>query len=294
MTEHSDSFAFVRVLRDGRTISFCEYGKPNRAAVFLFHGTPGSRIFGLDDKEVSDAGFHIITPERPGYGRSTPNLTASISGWAFDIRELADQLGLKRFHVVGISGGGPFALACAARLPDRVISATLISSATPIDFPGFWKGMSIWNKFVFLLASRLPFALRSVCAIYASAHNVWNRNTYLRHDGEAFRQGGIGFETDLRLASGSWGVPFDSISVPVFLWHGEEDPLASVAGAKTLASAIPTCEAHFIPGKGHFLNRDATVGQQIFDRILSIPVANIAVEQDAPQAALPLGTRSSP
>lgn len=274
MTEQSDAFDFVRVLRDGRTFSFCQYGNPDHPAVLMFHGTPGSRIFGLDDKDVSDAGLHIITPERPGYGRSTPNLNASIAGWAFDIQELADQLGLQRFHVVGISGGGPFALACAASLPERVISATLISSAAPIDFPGFWDGMGILNKLIFNLASRFPAALGPVCAVYAWVNNLWNRNARLSHEGQAFQQGGVGFETDLRLVSRSWGLPFESISVPVFLWHGEEDSLASVAGAKMLAKVIPTCEAHFIPEKGHFLNRDATVSQQIFDRILSIPAAN--------------------
>ncbi|MHB1675932.1 MAG: alpha/beta fold hydrolase [Sulfuriferula sp.] len=271
MTAHADSYDAVWVLQDGRIISFCDYDKRNGIPIFQFHGTPGSRLVGLDGQEVSDAGLRIVTPERPGYGRSTANLNASIVSWVSDIQQLADQLGLERLHVLGVSGGGPYALACAAFLPNRVILATLVSGATSIELPGFWNGMAFWNKAIFFAAYRAPNLLYAICASLAwmATRDVQKRNAVPTHESEAFRQGGIGLYTDLRLIIKSWGIPFKKISVPVILWHGEEDVLAPIAGAKALASAIPSCDAHFLPGCGHFLIRDAAISEQILARLLS-------------------------
>lgn len=272
MTDRTNSRDAACVLSDGRIISFCDYGKHDGIPIFMFHGTPGSRLLGIDDKEVSDAGLRIITPERPGYGLSTTNPNASMVGWASDIQQLADQLGIERFHVLGISGGGPFALACAAFLPNRVMSGTLVSSATSIDLPGFWNNMTFWNKVTFFAAKRTPTFLRGMCSILARvARGAQNPNIIPTHESEAFRQGGIGLYTDLRLITSSWEIPYKKISVPVILWHGEEDVLAPVTGAKTLASAIPSCEAHFLPKHDHFLLRDEAISQQIFERLLSYP-----------------------
>jgi pimeloyl-ACP methyl ester carboxylesterase len=273
MTGHTDSHDEVRVLSDGRIISFCNYGKCDGIPIFMFHGAPGSRLFGIDDKEVSDAGLRIITPERPGYGLSTANPNASITGWASDIQQLADQLGLERFHVLGVSGGGPFALACAALLPNRVMSGTLVSSATPIDLPGFWNRMTFWNKAIFLAAKKAPRILNRICNSWAwiVMKGIQNHNAIPTHESEAFRQGGIGLYTDLRLITSGWNIPFREISVPVILWHGEEDVHAPVAGARALASVIPSCEAHFVPKHGHFLLRNEASNQQIFERLLSYP-----------------------
>jgi pimeloyl-ACP methyl ester carboxylesterase len=184
---------------------------------------------------------------------------------------LADRLKLDRFHVLGVSGGGPFALACAALLPHRVITATAtaVASPAPIDFASFWTGISLLNRMSFLISRNVPFLLPALCTILALLKK--DRNAVLTHEGEAFRQGGIGLESDLKILSNNWNFSLESIRVPVFLWHGERDSLASATAATELARTIPTCEPHFVPEAGHFIARDPIIAQEILDRLLGVP-----------------------
>ncbi|MBU2601745.1 MAG: alpha/beta hydrolase [Actinobacteria bacterium] len=93
-------------LSDGRTLGFADYGRPDAVPVMLFHGTPGSRVYGLDDDHLLDKfGVRVVCPERPGYGLSDPDPGRTIRDWAADVKELADHLGLGRLHLAGESGG---------------------------------------------------------------------------------------------------------------------------------------------------------------------------------------------
>jgi pimeloyl-ACP methyl ester carboxylesterase len=110
-------------LSSGRLLSYAEYGDPAGIPVIGFHGTPGSRIALQIVSEAAKANnLRVIVVDRPGYGLSDPMRRPSFSLYARDIAELADALSLDRFIRWGASGGGPFALACAAELPKRVIS----------------------------------------------------------------------------------------------------------------------------------------------------------------------------
>ena len=113
-------------LPDGRRLAFSELGDPAGVPVIHHHGMPGSRF----DHQASPAfyarlGARVLTPDRPGYGLSDPHPGARLIDWAADVAALADTLGLARFGVTGLSGGGIFALACAACLPDRVTNAVV-------------------------------------------------------------------------------------------------------------------------------------------------------------------------
>ncbi|MHB1669958.1 alpha/beta fold hydrolase [Thiomonas sp.] len=279
----------IHKLKDGRIISFGDYGKKDSVTLFQFHGTPGARIAGLNQNEVEESKFRVLTPERPGYGYSTPHPGATFENWAADIQDLADHLGIRQFHILGVSGGGPFALACAAYIPERVLSVTLISTATPAESEAFWQGMGWVNKIIFIVAIKMPIVLTGICFVYG--HLVqWKAARSGLESGyvsEPFRQGCVGLETDLHLVANPWGIPLQTIRVPVYLWHGENDVHSPVAGAKALAAAIPTCEAHFFPEKDHFLHSDAQINQRIENRIRSITMANTAFERDAPKAARP-------
>lgn len=121
------------LLPDGRSLHWCEYGAADGLPIFQFHGTPGSRLFGLDSAEVASAGLRVVTPERPGYGRSSPHPGARWADHVSDVATVADALGISRFHVLGVSGGGPLALGCAAALLQRVWSATVVAGPAPGD-----------------------------------------------------------------------------------------------------------------------------------------------------------------
>lgn len=272
----------IEKLPDGRCISYCDYGHPDGIPIFQFHGTPGSRIFGLDSEEVSAAGLRILTPERPGYGKSSPNPDAvAVADWAQDIQILADQLNLDRFHVLGVSGGGPFALSCAALLPQRVITATVVASPAPMITTGFWTGLSVVNRMVFFI-SRYATVLLPLLST-AMAALMKDRGDASTHQGEAFRQGGIGLRTDLQLITKNWNFLPESIRVPVYWWQGERDNLASPAAGKELAKIIPTCEPHFEAACGHFIHRDPVIAQKILDRLLAAPVFRTQKQADTAQ-----------
>ncbi|HRD48502.1 MAG: alpha/beta hydrolase [Candidatus Competibacter sp.] len=285
-------------LDDGRTLGYSVCGEENGIPIMFFHGTPGSRIFGLENGGLfKKYGAFVIAPERPGYGLSDRNPERTIESWATDIGELADHLGFHQFHVAGESGGGPYALACAINLPKRVLSATLIASATPPEALQSLTGMGLGNRIVFFLAMYAPFILRILFADYAHAvrkspeqfmRNMlsqfceWDRRIFdgangtgrtheiMLHLKEAFRQGGDGAYRDMLLISRPWRLDLSKLAIPVIMWHGESDTLMPIAPAKAFAKLIPDCESHFVVGAGHLLLEDEDVGSQIVARLLSV------------------------
>jgi pimeloyl-ACP methyl ester carboxylesterase len=286
----------IAKLSDGRIIGFSDYGKSGAIPIMLFHGTPGSRIYGLEDNPMLDQfGIRIITPERPVYGLSTPNPRRRILNWAEDVKELADHLGLNQFHVAGESGGGPYVLACATQMPTRVLTATLIGSACPPEVLRLTKGMAFGNRIGFFLAKHMAFLLKVVTSRFAKAVQKhpdkvmkrfmsqlsdWDRKVieteerkrdfFVLHIKEAFRQGGNGHFVDSLLVSRPWGYNFNEIVVPVFMWHGEKDTLMPIAPAKEFAKLLSNCESYFLPDAGHLLLESDEVGSQILSRLLSI------------------------
>jgi len=296
-------------LRDGRQLGFAEYGKPDGIPLMLFHGTPGSRLLpGLDQAEwVQRFGFRILTPERPGCGLSDPAPSHTISDWAGDVVQLADQLGLDRFHVSGGSGGGPFALACALLLPARVSSATLFCSGSPPECLRIAKEMNKGNRLAFFLARYAPLLLRGLIALmrrnvvkqrkpssekakkrYLSQFCDWDQRILLTqkdatstavHVKEAFRQGSAGVYHDMMLVSHAWGLDLAANTVPVFLWHGTADTLVPVSSARAFAKLIPGCEAHFIEDAGHMLLDSKELSSEMMGRI-----ASMAEKDDCPIA----------
>ena len=121
-------------LPDGRDLCYTCHGPADGEPVFLFHGEPGSRMFMPDADAPGRAGVLLITMDRPGYGRSTAQGGRTLLDWPDDVAFLADRLGIDRFSVLGISGGGPHALACAYRIPTRLCEVAIASSPCPFDF----------------------------------------------------------------------------------------------------------------------------------------------------------------
>ncbi|TPX12917.1 uncharacterized protein E0L32_006797 [Thyridium curvatum] len=111
-------------LPDGRTLGYAEFGCPNGRPLMWFHGFPMSRLDGwAADRIARRRGIRVIAPDRPGFGLSTFQPSRRIVDWPADVKALADHIGIKRFAVLGLSGGGPYAVACAYALPEQTMTA---------------------------------------------------------------------------------------------------------------------------------------------------------------------------
>jgi pimeloyl-ACP methyl ester carboxylesterase len=245
-------------LSDGRRLAYAEYGEPDGAPVFLFHGLPGSRLsWGLLPDQPFPPGLRIVAPDRPGYGRSDPKLGRSLLDWADDVTALADALEIERFAVVGVSGGGPGALACAWKLRQRLTSVGVVACAAPTDAPGVFEGMSKTNRFFMKLAWQLPWLSTLNVRLLASVirrnpARYINSMKFKVHDmdkailarpdiqkmlakdfAEALRGGAEGMVGDMSANHGCpWGFPLDEIKMKVLFWYcdlsGRFTPVTSI------------------------------------------------------------------
>jgi pimeloyl-ACP methyl ester carboxylesterase len=265
-------------LRDGRRLGYSEYGKLDGEPGFYFHGHPGSRLEPeFADEAAGGAGVRIIALDRPGLGLSDFQPHRTILDWPRDVEEAADLLGLDRFAVLGTSGGGPYALACAHELPERITRVGVVSGVGPYDAPGATHGMRWANRVGFQLGARFPPLAQLI---------MWSMERQLRRRperaldavaqampppdaeiaarpevrrilaavfAEAFRQGSRGAARDIVLLGRPWGFRLDRIEPTVHLWQGEADTLVPPAMGRHLAARIPNCEATFFPTEGHLL-----------------------------------------
>ncbi len=260
-------------LPSGQRLGIRHYGDPAGQPVFYFHGHPGSRLdFAMVDPNglAADCSLHVIAVDRPGYGRSTPH-PRTLLDWPTDVAALADQLSLPRFGVFGYSGGGPYALACAARLPDRLTGVVLAASMGPPDSPGqttppgwtLYSGARrpfrtplIWahgkastlvppRVGVAIARAALPASDRDALAdprIGATLMATWR---------EAYAGGTEGAVSDAVIYQTPWPFRLDQVQQPVALWHGEADRNVPASVGRYLAEQLPHVTAHIQPAAGH-------------------------------------------
>jgi pimeloyl-ACP methyl ester carboxylesterase len=276
--------AYEEVLApDGRRLIVSEWGKRSGQPVFIMHGTPGSRIGVAPRSSVLyRMGVRLISYDRPGYGRSDRDAGHQVVAAADDVLAIAKYLGISRFAVVGRSGGGPHALACAARLPDMVTKvAALVSLAPRVGVDGMgdeaWfrdmtqsnideytrarQGIGALEPALRLRAETIrndPSALISQLReeIHASDRRVIEdagiRQMLKSNYHEALLGRGDGWIDDAMAFIGDWGFELSEIQVPVLLWHGKEDVFAPVNHSRWLAERIAGSELRIEDGKAHF------------------------------------------
>jgi pimeloyl-ACP methyl ester carboxylesterase len=274
----NEPFNAIR-LRDGRNLAYIEVGNPDGPPVFYFHGHGSSRLeVLLLAEQASLAGVRLIAFDRPGIGRSDPNSGDLLLSWPGDVAEAANQLGIHQFAVAGMSAGGPYALSCACKIPYRLKACGLISALPPPEL--ILKAGSIWMRFAWWLGIRSPDVFRvglrlalsdsaptpgeedkrllrmAVWVSKADRELIRNselRATFARATAESNRQGGAANRAEIERLIRPWGFPLEQITVEkLFLWHGEEDRVVSVAAARLLAKKLPRCRSFFYPGEGHF------------------------------------------
>lgn len=263
-------------LPDGRRLAAAEYGAASGDPVIYCHGLPGSRLeAAFADPVAERVGTWLIAADRPGFGMSDYQPGRTILGWADDVAALADHLGVERFSVLGVSGGAPYALACAFALADRVQSAAIVSgvgppaavaaaSATTTSGLGLrltaslpWTAdplMRVVQLFV-RHATPLLFAMlvaRSPVSDRRLLHDEKFRGILATSLREAFRNGARGPATDLRLLAKPWDFAPGKLRVPVHLWHGGQDRVVPMTMGQHLQRDIPDCRSTYLDEHGHY------------------------------------------
>jgi len=265
-------------LPDGTVVGYAEVGDPAGPPVVYLHGSPSSRLeVGLPGirEAAEDLGLRVLAPDRPGTGLST-FCRYSVADYPRLVRRFADALGLGRFAVVGVSGGGKYACACAWVLPNRVTRVALVSSTCSFDLPGARATWNAEDRRLYRIADRAPWLVRLLLAKVArdlrrdpdALFSIVERSAGAADKevlalpgfrealdldtGEAFRQGARGAAHDLTLEARPWGVPLERIEVPIEIWHGEDDRVVSPEQSRILARTLPLVAEHLVPGEGHF------------------------------------------
>jgi pimeloyl-ACP methyl ester carboxylesterase len=262
---------------DGRLIAYEEWGDLSGRPTFLLHGTPGCRLGRHPDPTLyASLHLHVITIDRPGYGGSTALPGRRVSHAAHDVAAVADELGLDRFFVVGGSGGGPHALACAAELGDRVLGCAPVASAAPL-IPAEIDGLLGINHTAyrvladsgregmveFLAPLREHFladpigTLDNQLAGAPKADIEWSQRedvrTVLREATiEALRPGVEGWVDDsVSIFGDDWGIDLGRTRCPVRFWHSDDDKNGPLSSIERLVAAVPGATLRVWSGEGH-------------------------------------------
>lgn len=267
-------------LSDGRKLGYDERGAPNGKPLFYFHGSPSSRLEArlfVSEDLVQSLDVRLISVDRPGMGLSDFQPNRRLLDFPKDVLALADYLKIERFAILAYSLGGPYGLACAFAIPERLTKVGIVSGAALFTEPDLMTNinegtrkflsmprekpllsrMFLWmmlgvlprlapKQFITGAAAVLPEADRAVVM-----GNQEFQEGFIRMVREATWQGTRGAFHESLLSVTDYGFRLQEIQAPVLLWHGEADQNIPLEMARFAASAVPKCEAAFYPNEGH-------------------------------------------
>ncbi len=263
---------------DGRTLCVCEGGAKVGPVVFYLHGTPlCGRLYEPHEEDAKRRGLRLIGYDRPGYGGSTPRPGRAIGDAAADVAAIADHLGVERFGVWGISGGGPHALACAALIPRRAIAVVALASPAPYpaeglnwlaatgasnvaEFQASMKGPEATESFLAPLReayfgpdpSASDAALESLLTPVDRAAYTGPLRKFLYEAGRyGLAPGVAGWRDDDLAFVRPWGFDVAHIRVPITIWQGRHDLFVPYAHGKWLADHIQHAVQNLSDEDGH-------------------------------------------
>ena len=303
VNEDSTSQSFT--LPDGRKFGFACFGAQNGPTVFYLHGLPGSRLSGvLFDGPGRTLGARIVAVERPGVGISSPLPGRTLGDHANDIRQLAEHLGVKAYGIIGVSGGGPYALACAYSLPEENLkSVSVVCGMGPIDVGT--EGMNWSNRLLFKGLVYFPALVRWLQnKVVSVLRNVPNEKIVdvvtrrmsgrsfswlvtndadmrflrdpefltmmLNFDREHYRQGVDGFMEEGRVLTRDWGFRVEDIrtSIPIQMWYSKRDTNVPLRMGEALAARLGSRpDLHVIQDETH-LGLMLNYGVSALERLL--------------------------
>lgn len=271
-------------LGDGLTARFCIWGDPAGAPVIHLHGSPGSRLErSPDEAGLARLGVRLISFDRPGYGHTPAAGGGSLRRCVQMVAALADHLALETFRLQTFSAGGPYGLAAAHDLGDRVRGVAVLGSIGPLDRPGAFDAMSADALEEYLIARDEPGRLGAFLSQRKTAPGLplteydaieavpGLLDVLLKSHPESQRQGQAGVMNDDFALVAPWGFDLGKVRAPVRLWHGEADQVVPMHHSEFLASSLPSAKLHRCPGAGHF----AIFGRQ--DQVLSDLLVSSAV-----------------
>jgi pimeloyl-ACP methyl ester carboxylesterase len=265
-------------LSDRRRLGYAEYGPATGRPVIWFHGTPGARrqIAPSARELACERDVRLIAIERPGIGSSTPHRYRSVVEWALDIERFCDALGVDRFAIAGLSGGGPYALACAHELPNRVVAVALLGGVAPsVGDEAAPGGLSRWLNVLAPLASltRLPLSVvlpRVIPFLEGIGDQAvdFTARFFPPGDQRIFEDPRVRkmFVEDVVLASRRhmqawlldavlfgkpWGFSLRDVKVPVHMFYGDADAIVPLAHGEHMAKLIPGALLRIRPDEGH-------------------------------------------
>ncbi|HEY1050412.1 MAG TPA: alpha/beta hydrolase [Prosthecobacter sp.] len=277
-------------LSSGRKLAYAEYGDPEGLPLFYFHGWPGSRLQGEFLHEAGKKrGVRVVAPDRPGIGLSDYQPGRTLLDWPTDIQELAAHLGWENFHAFGVSGGGPYVLACAHVMPERLLSAGVVCGAPPLREVGtrelLWNyRLALWGQrhvpmllapglFIAGQFMRLPGDSR---LMRAAIRKMGERDQQALFNPELFRilmaSGRTGLTsapravtTDGNIYSSDWGIDLRSVLYPIRYWHGGQDLNIPHTMIERFVHQIPNARLTILPEDGHYslplLESDRILGE---------------------------------
>jgi pimeloyl-ACP methyl ester carboxylesterase len=276
-----------------RRLGYAEYGPATGRPVLWFHGTPGARRqIPPHARDVAhQRNVRLIAVERPGIGASPPHVYGSLVEWATDLEAFCEALGLDRIGIAGLSGGGPYALACAHEMPDRVVAVALLGGVAPsVGEDAAPGGLSPFVRtlapLVHVARRPLGFVLpRLVPALERVAEQAMDLFASYMPPGDqrVFQDRGVrtmfiedillgarrhmqAFLLDAILFGRPWGFSLRGIEVPVHMWYGDADVIVPLAHGEHMAKRIPHAVLRIRPGEGHLGGLGAS--DEIFEAIL--------------------------
>ncbi len=259
-------------------LGFASFGTPDGRPIFWLHGTPGARRqIPVEARTLAEKhDLRIIGLDRPGIGSSSPHVYDNVLDFAADLEIVADTLGIDQFHVIGLSGGGPYTLAAAAAMPDRVLGVEVIGGVAPTVGPDAIGGGAVALAAPLAplvavgrvpLGTALTLAIRLVRPLAGSILDLYRvvqpegdkrllgrpelRAMFLDDLLNGSRKQVTAPLSDLRLFVRVGGFRVEDVDTPVRWWHGDADHIVPLAHGVHCVERLPNAKLFTIEGESH-------------------------------------------